>query len=82
MYYIYILLCSDKSYYVGYTTALKNRYKQHCWGLVKYTKNRRPLKLIFSEEFNNKEDALKREKQLKGWGRKKKENLIELKTKI
>ena len=82
MYYIYILLCSNKSYYVGYTTALKNRYKQHCWGLVKYTKNRRPLKLIFSEEFNNKEDALKREKQLKGWSRKKKEKLIELKTKI
>jgi len=48
MYYVYVLLSEkDKKQYVGYTKNLKLRFEQHVNGLVKSTKNRRPLKLIY-----------------------------------
>lgn len=76
MYKIYILLCADNSFYIGRTGNLKLRYEQHCYGLVKATKGKRPLKLVYYETHNAKEDAMCREKQLKGWTRQKKINLI------
>ena len=51
--------------YVGFTTDLKNRFKQHNAGKVKSTKNRTPFKLIYYEVCLSKEDALRREKYLK-----------------
>ncbi len=76
-YWVYILLCSDRSYYVGVTSDLEARLWGHQEGLVKgYTKNRRPVELVYSEETNDIGAALFREKQIKGWRRVKKEALI------
>ncbi len=65
-YYTYILFSlKDKKHYIGYTDDLINRYKEHNSGKCKSTKDRRPLILIHYEAFNNKEDALAREKYFK-----------------
>ena len=70
-YYTYVLLSEkDKKIYVGWTNNLKHRLKRHYNGLVKATKDRRPLKLIYYEACLDKELAIQREKQLKsGFGR-------------
>jgi len=65
-YYTYILLSErDNNYYTGYTKNIELRFEQHNKGLVKSTKDRRPLKLIYFEACLNQTDALKREKYLK-----------------
>ena len=78
MIYVYILLCSDGSYYTGVTNNLYLRLFQHEMGEVPrcYTYSRRPLKLVYYEEYQNPIDAIRREKQIKGWSRAKKEALI------
>lgn len=70
-YYVYILLSlKDKKFYTGFTTDLKNRLSEHARGLVRSTKDRRPLKLIHYEYFINEKDAKAREVFLKsGFGR-------------
>ncbi len=77
-YYVYILKCSDKSYYTGVTNNLELRIAQHDLGVNKeaYTYNRRPIELVFSIEFKYVDKAIAFEKQLKGWSRKKKEAVI------
>jgi putative endonuclease len=66
MYYVYVLLSlKDKKKHVGYTKNLKLRFEQHQKGLVKSTKNRRPLKLIYYEACLDQQDATHREKYLK-----------------
>ena len=70
MYYVYILKSlRDKRLYIGYTSDLKLRYKEHCDGEVKSTKNRRPLDIIYYEAYKNKKDAQSRERYLKGGGK-------------
>lgn len=71
MHYIYVLLSKkDNKYYIGYTPDLKLRVKRHNGGLVKSTKGRRPLQLIYYEACLDKKLALKREKYFKtGFGR-------------
>ncbi len=70
MYYVYILKSEkDKKIYIGYTSNLKLRYKEHHNGEVKSTKNRRPLELIYYEAYKNKKDAQDRENYLKGGGK-------------
>jgi putative endonuclease len=65
-YYVYILRSDkDKNFYVGYTENLKSRFEQHQKGQVDSTKDRRPLKIIYSEACLDKHDALHREKYLK-----------------
>lgn len=65
-YYIYVLLSNkDKKLYTGYTEDLKSRFEQHTKGQVISTKERRPLKLIYSEACLDKRDAMHREKYLK-----------------
>ncbi|GJQ62722.1 MAG: UPF0213 protein [Melioribacteraceae bacterium] len=77
MAYMYILECSDKSFYTGSTINLEKRLFEHQAGEgANYTKKRRPVKLIYFEECNNIADAFAREQQIKGWGRKKKIALI------
>jgi putative endonuclease len=79
---MYILECADKSYYTGSTTDLKLRIDQHQQGEgANHTKKRLPVKLVYFEEFKRIEDAFLREKQVQGWGRKKKEALIKLNPK-
>ena len=61
-YFMYVLLCSDRTFYGGYTNDLKKRIKKHNSGNgAKYTKTRRPVKLIFYKQFNTKSEALKAE---------------------
>ncbi|MHB8064619.1 MAG: GIY-YIG nuclease family protein [Ruminiclostridium sp.] len=77
MHYVYILECADNSLYAGYTNDLENRLKIHNRGKgAKYTRGRLPVKLIYSENADNKSDALKREYQIKQMTRKQKEELI------
>jgi predicted GIY-YIG superfamily endonuclease len=65
MYYVYILQLRDKSYYIGYSSNLKKRIKDHNQGLVSSTKNLRPVNLIFYCAFSNKKKATDFEKYLK-----------------
>jgi len=67
-YYVYILQSEkDGEFYTGYTKDLKLRFEQHQKGLVESTKNRQPLKLIYSEACLNRQDATHREKYLKSY---------------
>ena len=82
-YFVYILECSDKSYYTGVSNNYKKRFREHEEGKYPtcYTYSRRPLKLVYVEEHKYVNDAIAREKQIKGWGRKKKQALINDNTK-
>nr|WP_299345724.1 GIY-YIG nuclease family protein [Allomuricauda sp.] len=76
--YVYILKCSDGSYYTGVTTDIKKRLKEHQNGIHKssYTFNRRPVHLVFYSTFTDINMAIEREKQVKKWSKVKKEVLI------
>jgi N-carbamoylputrescine amidase len=75
--YMYILCCSDGSYYTGSTSDLESRIEQHQLGLgANFTRKHLPVKLVYFEEFDRIDDAFYREKQIQGWSRKKKEALI------
>ncbi|MBR2618828.1 MAG: GIY-YIG nuclease family protein [Paludibacteraceae bacterium] len=75
--YMYILLCADGSYYTGSTTNLDIRIAQHLSGEgSNYTRKHKPIKLLYTEEYDSIEDAFFREKQVQGWSRRKKEALI------
>jgi predicted GIY-YIG superfamily endonuclease len=76
--YLYILRCADGSYYAGTTRAsLETRLSQHEAGAFDgYTARRRPLALVFHQEFERIEDAVAAERQVKGWRREKKDALI------
>ena len=65
--YVYILLCSDNTLYTGYTNNLEKRIQQHNEGKegAKYTRYRRPCKLVYHEEFDSKKEALQREYYIK-----------------
>jgi putative endonuclease len=66
MHYVYILRSlKDGKQYIGNTDNLERRLDEHNRGSSKATKNRRPLKIIYKEEFSNKTEAIKRERQLK-----------------
>ena len=66
MYFVYILLSEkDNKRYIGFTDDIDRRLIEHNTGKVKSTKNRRPLKLIYLEQFENKSVAMKREKEIK-----------------
>jgi putative endonuclease len=77
-YYVYILLCADQSYYVGITNNLGRRFIEHATGYNEgsYTHSRRPVMVVYAEQFYRPFQAIMREKQLKKWTRKKKEALI------
>jgi putative endonuclease len=78
MFWVYILQCSDKSYYTGHTDNLENRFAQHQNKIFSscYTSTRLPVQLMYSQEFCTREEALAAEKQIQGWSRRKKEALI------
>lgn len=77
-YYVYILKCVDQSYYAGVTNDLDRRLAEHSDGddQNSYTYKRRPLVLVFSQQFYDVKQAIALEKQLKGRSRKKKEAFI------
>jgi putative endonuclease len=75
--WMYILECSDGSYYTGSTNNLVLRIEQHQNGEgANHTKKRLPIKLLYTEEFQRVDEAFYREKQVQGWSRKKKEALM------
>src|SRR3989338_1662736 len=77
-YWVYILRCKDGSYYTGITNSLDMRISQHQEGNdpTCYTFMRRPVELVYSHSFREVQDAIKSEKQIQGWSRRKKEALI------
>ncbi|WP_019131668.1 GIY-YIG nuclease family protein [Peptoniphilus obesi] len=76
-FYVYILECSDKSLYTGYTVDIKHRIKMHNQKKAsKYTRGRVPVKLKYFETYDNKSDALKREYSIKQLTRDQKLDLI------
>ncbi len=78
-YYVYIIKCTDQSYYTGITNNIESRLYGHNHGINPdcYTYKRRPVKLMFVQNFSNPKDAIAAEKQTKGWSRKKKEALFQ-----
>ncbi len=76
-FFAYILHCSDGSYYVGHTDDLEARIIAHQSGLLSgYTQNRRPVELVWHQEFAERDEAFAAERQIKGWSRPKKDALI------
>jgi putative endonuclease len=76
-FWVYILRCADNSYYTGHTDNLEERIAKHKTGEIEgYTSTRLPVSLVFSEQFPTREEALTCERQIKGWGRKKKQALM------
>lgn len=76
-FFVYILKCSDESYYVGHTDDLETRIEKHITGKWdSYTALRLPIELVFKQEFDSRSAALALEQKIKGWSRRKKEALI------
>jgi len=77
-FFVYILQCADDSYYTGHTDNLEKRIAEHHAGAITscYTYKRRPLQLVFAQDFPTREEALASEQQIKGWSRKKKEAMM------
>ena len=83
MNYTYILKCKDGSLYTGWTNDLEQRVAAHNTGKgAKYTKARRPVELVYFEEFETKEQAMKREYVIKQMARKDKLELVQRKEKV
>lgn len=78
MYYIYILKCSDKTLYTGITVDLERRIKEHNDFKLgaKYTRARRPVKLVYSKKFRDRSSASKEENRIKNLSREEKISLI------
>lgn len=77
MHFVYILQCCDGSYYVGLTQNVAERFDFHSSGQgPSFTASRLPVRLIYQESLATLEEAVRREKQLKGWSRAKKEALV------
>ncbi len=77
-FWVYILECSDRSYYTGMTSNVEKRLTEHQYHRYDgYTSRRLPVKLVFAEEFQDVQLAQQFERQIKGWTRRKKEALIQ-----
>jgi putative endonuclease len=77
MYWTYIVECSDKTYYTGYSSDVYRRINEHNSGKgAKYTKTRRPVKLVYTMSFTTKGQALSEELRIKRITRKQKEALV------
>ena len=77
MWACYMVRCRDGSLYVGMTNDLEERIKEHNWGVKsEFTTKRRPVVLVWREKQTDRETARRREKEIKGWSRKKKLELI------
>src|SRR4051794_5423218 len=76
-FWAYMLRCADGSYYVGHSDDLEARVGARQSGLIEgYTQKRRPVTLVWSQDFSERDQAFRAERQVKGWSRAKKEALI------
>ena len=77
IYFVYIVRCADDSLYTGITWNLKKRIEEHSLRIKScLQKSKVPVRLVYWEKFDSKIEAAKREKEIKGWRREKKEKLI------
>lgn len=77
MWYVYMLLCDQKTYYLGITPDIVNRIRQHKSKNSFFTKKFSDTKLVYCEQYKTEHEAALREKQLKGWSSAKKRMLID-----
>ena len=83
MNYVYLLRCSDESLYCGWTTDLEKRVATHNAGSgTKYTRSRRPVELVYFEEYEDRHEALSREWHLKRMSREEKQKMKKGKDRI
>lgn len=76
-YYVYIILTKDNTYYCGYTDNLEKRFSAHISGHgAKYTRMHKPEKIVFSKEFDSKQEAMSEEYRIKHLSRKQKEDFL------
>ncbi len=76
-FWVYMLECADRSYYIGHTDNLEKRIGEHQSGdLGGYTSTRSPVRVVFTQDFSSRAQALAAELQIKGWSRKNKQALI------
>ena len=76
-YYVYILLCKDGGYYTGYAKDVEKRFEMHKKGQgARYTRMHEPKKLVYVEPFENRGEAMKRERKIKKLGHDRKQQLI------
>lgn len=77
-YFVYILRCSDGTYYTGITNDIERRFEEHSSGMHEdcYTFERRPVRLVYSTAFRDVRDAIHFEKVVKDWSRKKRDALV------
>lgn len=80
MYHLYILRCADKTLYTGITIDLARRIREHNTSKLgaKYTKSRRPVKLVYSKKFRNRSLASKEEIRIKHFSREKKLEFVKI----
>jgi putative endonuclease len=77
MFWIYILQCADGSYYTGHTDNLEKRIREHDFGTFEcYTKTRLPIKLVYQQACQTREECLRAEQRVKGWSRAKKAAMV------
>jgi len=77
-YFVYLLECSDRTYYCGCSKDVEKRVERHNKGRgAKYTMTRLPVTLLYSEEQPTLRDAMRREREIKKWPRERKEGLID-----
>jgi putative endonuclease len=74
--FVYILFCDQKTFYIGIASDVQGRLKEHQRGYSPYTKKFSDIKLVYFEKYPKSKDAKKRERQLKGWSFAKKKALI------
>ena len=78
IFWVYMVQCTDASYYIGITNDVARRLWEHNEGIDRhcYTFTRRPVRLVYSTDFDKPNQAIAWEKQIKGWSRKKKQALV------
>ncbi|MFB6195978.1 MAG: GIY-YIG nuclease family protein [Haloplanus sp.] len=77
MHYVYVVECSDGTYYTGYTTDVERRVAEHDAGDgAKYTRGRTPVELVYTERYDTRSAAMRREHEIKSLSRRAKERLI------
>jgi putative endonuclease len=75
--FCYMVRCADRSFYVGITNDVEERVKRHNWGVgPSYTAKRRPVALVWTQSYESSDAARRREKEIKGWSRTKKFELV------
>lgn len=77
MYFVYLIECSDKSIYTGISTDVTRRFNEHKNGKGgHYTRSRKVIKILYTEKFKTRSQALKREAEIKSWKKEKKLKLV------